>query len=124
MILGMSVILAALAMLLMMKLIDNTGGNQIRITVDGAEYGTYSLDRDQEIEVQVGEFYNKICIHDGKAYMKEANCPDGYCMNQGKIQGNQQTVICLPHKLVVEVIVSDTESQSEDPDMVPDTVAK
>lgn len=124
MILGLGVILAALAMLLMMKLIDNTSGNQIRITVDGAEYGTYSLDRDQEIEVQVGEFYNKICIHDGEAYMEEANCPDGYCMNQGKIKGNRQTIICLPHKLVVEVIVSDTENQSEDPDMVPDTVAK
>ena len=52
---------------------------QVVIKVDGEVYGRYSLDEDQVIEVQDGDFYNRVRIEDGKAYMEEADCPDGYC---------------------------------------------
>lgn len=91
-------------MLLAMQLTRGEEGNQIQITLDGKIYGTYALSKDQTIEVKNGDFYNKVRIEDGKAYMKEANCPDGYCEEQGKISGHTQTIVCLPHKLVVEVL--------------------
>ena len=118
------ILVIALVLFLVMHLTRNEAGNQIRITVDGAVYGTYSLEQDQVIEVKENDFYNRIRIQDGAAYMEEANCPDGYCEEQGKISGRTQTIVCLPHKLVVEVLDADgleNDNASED---VPDTISK
>lgn len=123
-ILGGGILVIALVLFLVMHLTRNEAGNQIRITVDGAVYGTYSLEKDQVIEVKENDFYNRIRIQDGAAYMEEANCPDGYCEEQGKISGRTQTIVCLPHKLVVEVLDEDgleNDNASED---VPDTISK
>ena len=50
--------------------------NTIRITVDGKEFGTYSLSKDQVIHI--GD--TNVCeIKDGKVTMIEATCPDHYC---------------------------------------------
>ena len=121
--LGLSVIILALVMMLCMKVIGKAEGNQVTITVNGKIYGTYSLNKDQEIEIRDGDNYNKVCILDGAVYMEEANCPDGYCVEQGEIRGRKQTIVCLPHKLVVEVTETD-ESDRADESYLPDTVAK
>ena len=123
-ILGGGILVIALVLFLVIHLTRNEAGNQIRITVDGAVYGTYSLEKDQVIEVKEKDFYNRIRIQDGVAYMEEANCPDGYCEEQGKISGRTQTIVCLPHKLVLEVLDADgleNDNVSED---VPDTISK
>ena len=123
------ILLIALGMLLVMHMTGENQGNQVQITVDGEIYGTYDLRKDQTIEVTRGEFHNVICIRDGQAYMEEADCPDGYCKEQGKISGQKQTIVCLPHKLVVEVIQQEngkgeTDSDTDTSDLVPDTIAK
>lgn len=126
-ILGAGIIVIALAMLLVMQLTRGEEGNQIQITLNGKIYGTYSLSKDQTIEVKDGDFYNRIRIEDGKVYMEEANCPDGYCEEQGKISGHTQTIVCLPHKLVVEVLENENDQgleTSDSEDIVPDTIAK
>jgi len=82
----------------------SSGGSEIRITADGRLYGTYDLGKDQEISVETERGgVNLIAIENGAAYMKAANCPDGLCMHQGRISRDKQTIVCLPHKLVVEV---------------------
>ena len=84
------------------------------MTVDGELYGTYSLEQDQEIEVDTAAGHNKIVISGGEAHMEEADCPDGYCIKQGSINKANQTIVCLPHKLVVEVIQSDDDQSVAD----------
>lgn len=117
--------LVALVMLLVMHVTGETKGDQVQITVNGEIYGTYPLEKDQTIEVTEGEFHNVIRIEDGQAYMEEADCPDGYCKEQGRISGQKQTIVCLPHKLVVEVIrQNDTDSKAADDELVPDTIVK
>lgn len=119
------IVLVALVMLLVMHVTEETKGDQVQITVNGEIYGTYPLEKDQTIEVTEGEFHNVIRIEDGQAYMEEADCPDGYCMEQGGISGQKQTIVCLPHKLVVEVIrQNDTDSKAADDELVPDTIVK
>ena len=120
---GAGIIVIALVMLLGMQLMRGEEGNQIQITLDGVIYGTYALSKDQTIEVKNGDFYNKVRIEDGKAYMEEANCPDGYCEEQGKISGHTQTIVCLPHKLVVEVL-DNGEADTADSEEAPDAIAK
>ncbi len=129
-ILGLTIITVGLILMLMMKVYHHSEGNRIVIEVNGKKYGTYSLDENQEINVDTEYGHNVICIEAGKAYMKEADCPDGYCMRQGKISKKNQTIVCLPHKLVVEVNgeqhrtskASDNENSASD--IVPDAVVK
>ena len=84
-------------------------GSNILITVDGAEYGTYSLFEEQTITIHEGDAVNVIEIKGGKAYMKEASCPDHLCVSQNKISYDKEAIICLPNKVVITVI-SDVES--------------
>ena len=122
-ILGIGIITVALLMLLFMQINRGEEGDRIQVTLDGKVYGTYSLEKDQVIEIEEGSLYNKIRVEDGKVYMEEANCPDGYCEEQGKISRHTQTIVCLPHKLVVEVLESDN-GKKENEDEIPDTIAK
>lgn len=85
-------------------------GSAVTITVDGQLYGTYPLNASMEIPVELdGKVANTIIIEDGKASMKEADCPDRLCVHQGAIMRNKQTIVCLPHKLVVEVVGGEKE---------------
>ena len=116
------IVLVALVMLLVMHVTGETKGNQVQITVNGEIYGTYPLEKDQTIEVTEGEFHNVIRIEDGQAYMEEADCPDGYCKRQGTISRVNETIVCLPHKLVAEV--ESDGSTTDDADDAPDVIVK
>lgn len=73
--------------------------NSIRITVDGKEFGTYSLSQDQVIHI--GD--TNVCeIRNGKVRMIEATCPDQYCIHQKAVDDHGGSIICLPNKVVIE----------------------
>lgn len=97
--------IAAILMFVFINISHQTAGNNIKITIDGKVYGTYSLQEDQVIEVKEDLGINRVQIKNGKAKMIEADCPDGYCMDQNEISKENETIVCLPHKLVVEVIL-------------------
>ena len=79
-------------------------GESVRIMIDGTVYGTYSLNEDREIPVERdGSVINVVRIEDGSVRMEQATCPDALCIRQGAISRERQTIVCLPHKLVVEV---------------------
>ena len=46
--------------------------------------------------------------------MKEADCPDKYCVKQGKIKNVGETIVCLPHKVVVEIEKTSKGTDSND----------
>ena len=91
--------------------IFSDGGSEVRITVDGQLYGTYALSEPQEIPIELeGRTANVVVIENGEARMLDADCPDGLCMHQGAISRDGQTIVCLPHKLVVEVVGGEKET--------------
>lgn len=80
-------------------------GEQVRITLDGETYGIYSLRKEQEIAVmRDGRTVNVVEISDGGVSMRRAQCPDHLCIRQGRISAGGETLICLPNKVVVEVV--------------------
>lgn len=109
-ILAICLLLAAGIFYLLIQIMGHTEGNQVIITVNGQEYGRYPLSENKEINVENENGYNTVVISNGKVHMKDADCPDKYCVNQGDINKNGQTLICLPHKLSVEVNASDKEN--------------
>lgn len=86
-------------------LVGREEGAVVEITVDGELYGTYSLKKNQTVDITTGEkTTNRMQINDGKADMIWADCPDKLCVHQKAISKERETIVCLPNKVVVEVI--------------------
>ena len=93
-------------------------GNAVKITIDGKTYATFSLDKDITEDIYTGENserLNRLIIKDGKAYMSTATCPDGICVDHAPIYRDGESIVCLPHGVVITVITQDT---SNAPDVV------
>ena len=75
----------------------------VTITLEGETYGEYPLGENREIEIIQEDASNLVEIKDGMVRMKEANCPDLYCVKHKAIQAGDEVIVCLPHKLVVEI---------------------
>lgn len=100
------------------RLLNQGDASTVRVTVDGNDYGVYRLTDEQEIPIQTGGVVtNTLVIKGGKADMIEATCPDKLCVHQKAISSTGETIVCLPNKVVAEVISSDTEAEF-------DTIAK
>ena len=83
-------------------------GSTIEIEVNGKSYGQYSLAEDQEIPILIDQKeVNTLVIESGAAYMKAATCPDHLCVKQGAISGRGQSIVCLPHRVIVTVTGGD-----------------
>ncbi|MEE3440121.1 NusG domain II-containing protein, partial [Ruminococcus sp.] len=83
--------------------INNKSGKTVVITENGSTYGTYSLSENKVIDIKTDLGHNKVVIKDSKVHMEEADCPDKYCVDKGEISKTNESLICLPHKLVVEI---------------------
>lgn len=71
---------------------------------DGQEIGRYSLMEDQTVSIPYGDGgYNLLFISSGHVSVSDADCPDGLCVRQKAITGNGESIICLPHKLVIQI---------------------
>ena len=79
-------------------------GGSVKVSIDGKVIETISLDDDGEYRIEAEGGYNLLIIKDGEAYLKEADCPDKLCVKQGHITKEGETIVCLPHKVIIEVI--------------------
>ena len=55
-----------------------------------------------------------ILIKDGKVTMKEADCKDKICADHKAIEKSGETIVCLPHKVVIEIRSEDGKEQELD----------
>ena len=55
----------------------------VQIKVDGQEIGTYPLQENREIPVHTEYGYNLIVIQDGAVFVREADCGNQDCVQQG-----------------------------------------
>ena len=82
-------------------------GSTVQVEVDGTVIGTYPLSVDREVRIitgENGEELNLLVIKDGKATVTTATCPDGICAAHKPISREGESIICLPHKVIVTVI--------------------
>ncbi len=97
------IIIVATLSYFIMNIGSDRDGYMVKVTVDGKLYGTYPLDEDKTIEIKNADGFNTVSIHDGQVSVTDADCKDKYCVKQGVISNNNESIICLPHKLVVEI---------------------
>lgn len=95
-------------------------GDTVVVEVDGKTYGTYALSTDRTVEIRTGEGgkeLNLLVIKDGKAYVETATCRDGICAAHSPIFRQGESIVCLPHKVVITVKRTGTGGETG-PDIV------
>ena len=107
-------ILAGLALFLF-----QSEGDRVTVTVDGRAYGAYPLAEERTVDIRTGDEggrLNRLVIRGGEAFVETASCPDGICAAHKPISRDGESIVCLPHRVVITVEQASPENQ---PDVVP-----
>ena len=111
------IILAVGIPLSVLSLTAGTAGDKVQISADGEVYGIYPLDEDGEIEATEDGHTNHITIKDGQVSMSYSTCRNQVCVNTGAISQAKDAIVCLPNRVVVEII-SSGEGKGGDADVI------
>ena len=93
-----AVILAAAAAVFFFQVKNRTSGTVYAIVEQDSKESEPG-----EYRISDGDSYNVIEITEGGVRMKEADCPDQICVSRGLIQKSGQSIVCLPHRLVIRL---------------------
>ena len=74
---------------------------------DNNEY-VLDLSKDSATVVSTELGTNLVVVENGTVRVSEADCPNHDCVNQGAISKAGQQIVCLPHKLTIDI--SDREA--------------
>ena len=100
----LAVILVSLAGFAAFKL-NSGSAEEVLVTVNGHEVERYDLSSEVDTVIEgAAGFNNRLVIHNGKASIVSANCPDGICVKSGEIKEDGEVIVCLPNRVVVEII--------------------
>ena len=70
---------------------------------------------EQKISGEDGDgITNRFRIQDGSVKMIQANCSDHTCINTKSIHNVGETIVCLPHRLVLAIVTSGGEQYQPD----------
>ena len=83
--------------------VTRQSGGYVAVQADGELLMELPLDQDTELVLGEGGHTNTLIIEDGTAQVIEASCPDQICVRQGGIRYAGESIVCLPHKLVVTI---------------------
>lgn len=83
-------------------------GARVCVRVDGEEVASFSLSEEADYTIRSRDGgVNELKIASGSVWLDSANCPDCLCVKQGKIRYAGDSIICLPHGVVVELTGED-----------------
>lgn len=90
-------------------------GSYVEIRIDGVRTAAFPLssNRTQTISGADGSS-NTFEIRDGIVFMREADCHDKVCVGMRGISKTGETIVCLPHKLVLAIVATDEEPSGPD----------
>ena len=86
----------------------------VEISIDGEIVNRFRLDKDLTTILSSG---NRLVIKDSKVTIDDADCPDKLCVKQGSIYKPNESIICLPNKLVVRIVNSNSSNEQKDTDL-------
>lgn len=116
-VLAVVITLLATAGLLLFNLLK-TQGDYVSVKINGEEKNRYSLSENVDTVIYTGENNNqenRLIIENNKAYIISASCPDKICVGHKPVSNVNESIVCLPHKVVVEIVSDEVENS---PDVV------
>ena len=105
--LAAAVIILALILFLALRFLSSDGGVAV-VYYDGDVLMRLPLDVDTEQVIEHGDYANTVTVKDGAVYVSYANCPDGICRDHRPISKTNESIICLPNRLVITVEGTDS----------------
>ena len=112
-------LIAALALYMVSQITLGAPAASVVVTLDGEEIlkKPLAVEDSYTIEQEDGSL-NVITVEDGAVYMSQANCRDGLCIRQGRMKNTAKTIVCLPHKLVVQLSGEPIAQENSDLDVI------
>lgn len=89
-----------------------SSGDYAAVLINGEEKARLPLNKDDKLVINTDGGVNFLVVENGKAYVSEADCPDKICVDHAPISKVGETIVCLPHSVVI-VIESDKKSDTE-----------
>ena len=105
-IVGIIIVLAVVFFLInLIRDRQSSGEGNVLVVRDGRVVESYPLSEDITVTLWDEErtHYNLLMIKDGSAEISDANCPDKICVRSRAIARDGESIICLPHRLVLSV---------------------
>ena len=97
-------VLLVAAVVLLAFFLNSDDGKTALVSVDGDAIYTLSLEKETEKTVETQWGTNIVKVEKGEISVSFADCRDKICQNHRAISKTGETIVCLPHKLVVEII--------------------
>ncbi|WP_346912569.1 NusG domain II-containing protein [Clostridium sp.] len=92
------------------------GINYAVISIDGEEKKRIELKEalDEEFTFNSSYGVNKVVVHNMKIGIVDADCKDGICIDEGFIGEVGERIVCLPNRLIIEIVGKQKSSEGED----------
>ncbi len=91
-----------------------SSGNFVEVRLDGQVIASYPLDAERTETIHAVNGINTFKIKNGTVTMTHADCHDRVCVTMKSISHSGETIVCLPHKLVLEVVTDNNDTPPMD----------
>ncbi|MBP5414106.1 MAG: NusG domain II-containing protein [Lachnospiraceae bacterium] len=109
--LAMFILIAAILVFIINRT-DEIKGDYVFITLDNSEYARIPLNKDTVLSIDSDKGKNTVVVSDKEVYVESADCPDQICVDHAHIMYEGETIVCLPHRLIIK-IVSEEGSETD-----------
>ena len=96
-------IVIAIVSFVVIRVFDEGKGAYVKVYVNEKLTKTFDLNKDHKYIIETKNGYNLLIIKDGRASVVDSDCPNKICVNKGSISKNDESIICLPHHVVVTI---------------------
>ena len=110
------VVIAAVVLIAWPHVLPASG--ELRALVHDGDGATRELllSQDSETVVTTSLGTNVVVVENGAVYVRDADCDNHDCIRQGRIDAPGSQIICLPHKLWIEVVAAGDAPGQMNPD--------
>lgn len=100
------IVVLALALILSVVIdFSQGGGEYVTVEQAGKIIAELPIDKDASFEITNGsKVCNTVRIKNKSVSVVSADCPDKICVKHRSISKNNESIICLPNKVVVSVV--------------------
>lgn len=101
-------VIAAVAVLLIAVMLlwhpwQRSDAGKTVVIVTPEETFEYALSENHTLEIESRGVHLSIEITDGKAFVRESDCPDGVCVASASVSKTGETIICAPAGVSITV---------------------
>jgi hypothetical protein len=80
---------------------SNSASKKVIVYQDGTAVEQLAMSTDREISLLGGKMVLE--IHGSKVRVKRSDCPRQFCVHQGWVKYDGESIICVPFKTLIEV---------------------